>query len=285
MKQTQTMYLFARTPVHVGAGNSVGAVDSPIMRERHTRIPIIPGSSLKGVLADLWAGDVDDEKGKRKKNSNLVTLFGSDDDKAASAGTLLVGEARVLAFPLRSAAGGFAWITCPHVLRKWKEDTKAKFAVPNVENEKCLASKDICVGGGNDIVLEEYKFDRTGDVSGEIVAAFASIMPNSSVWEKIKTNLAIVSDELFSYFVENACEIVSRIRVNDETGTVDGSGLFNQEQCPSETMFYTVICDAGREASIDAIGTLKEKLNGVGNVIQIGGDATIGLGFCSVSFK
>ncbi|MGL4853808.1 MAG: RAMP superfamily CRISPR-associated protein, partial [Lentisphaeria bacterium] len=48
------MYLFAKSPVHVGAGNSVGVVDSPIMRERHTKTPIIPGSSLKGVISDLW---------------------------------------------------------------------------------------------------------------------------------------------------------------------------------------------------------------------------------------
>lgn len=285
MKNTKTMYLFARTPVHVGAGNSVGAVDSPIMRERHTRIPIIPGSSLKGVLADLWAGDVD-EKGKRNKDSELVALFGSDDDKTASAGTLLIGEARALAFPLRSAKGGFAWITCPHVLRKWKEDTKANFEVPNVENEDCLASNGVCLKNGNVVVLEEYKFTARGNVSADICNAFAGVMPDVSIWkDEIKEKLAIVSDELFSYFVENACEIVSRIRIDDKTGVVAKGALFNQEQCPSETMFYTVICDAGRKASPDAIGKLKEKLDGVGNVIQIGGDATVGLGFCSVSFK
>ena len=48
--QTKILYLFTRTPLHVGAGASVGAIDQPIQRERHTGFPIIPGSSIKGVL-------------------------------------------------------------------------------------------------------------------------------------------------------------------------------------------------------------------------------------------
>lgn len=47
---TKILYLFTRTPLHVGSGSSVGAIDLPIQRERHSRHPIIPGSSIKGVL-------------------------------------------------------------------------------------------------------------------------------------------------------------------------------------------------------------------------------------------
>jgi len=279
--KSKTMYILARTPIHVGAGNSVGVVDSPIMRERHTRIPIIPGSSLKGVLADLWTGE--SVNGKRKQGSDLVALFGSDDDKAAASGSLLIGEARVLAFPVRSAKGSFAWITCPHILRKWKEDTNGSFDIAEVENEKCLAGDSVCVSG-NAVVLEEYKLEKVAPVANEILDALSKAMPNSCVWEKVKTNLVVISDELFSYFVENACEIVSRIRVDDETGTVTNGALFNQEQCPSETMFYTVICETERNQG-NAILKLEAKLKENGNIIQIGGDATIGLGFCAVSLQ
>ena len=52
---TKLLYLFTRTPLHVGAGSSVGAIDQPVVRERHTGFPIIPGSSIKGVLADANA--------------------------------------------------------------------------------------------------------------------------------------------------------------------------------------------------------------------------------------
>lgn len=52
--QTKIMSIFTRTPLHVGCGSSVGAVDQPVVRERHTGYPVIPGSAIKGVLADLW---------------------------------------------------------------------------------------------------------------------------------------------------------------------------------------------------------------------------------------
>ncbi|MCX6865140.1 MAG: RAMP superfamily CRISPR-associated protein [Verrucomicrobia bacterium] len=50
--QSKILYIFTRTPLHVGAGASVGAIDQPVQRERHTGFPIIPGSSIKGVLRD-----------------------------------------------------------------------------------------------------------------------------------------------------------------------------------------------------------------------------------------
>ena len=47
MNDKRILYLFTRTPLHVGAGASVGAIDQPIIRERHTGFPVIPATSLK----------------------------------------------------------------------------------------------------------------------------------------------------------------------------------------------------------------------------------------------
>lgn len=278
---TKLITLFTRTPLHIGAGNSVGVVDSPIMRERHTQTPIIPGSSLKGVLADLW-NDCKDEN--KKRNGELKRLFGSDDDKSACSGSLLIGEARVLAFPLRSAKGGFAWITCPHALKKFARDTgKTIDEISFDNNEDCLAGDTVAFTEKKAVILEEYRFNRAGKIPENIVAALKDIAPDP-LWEPEK-RLVLVSDELFSYFVENACEVVTRIRVNDETGTVDKGALFNQEQVPSETLFYAVIASAKKDADAH-LAALETKVSDVaGNILQIGGDATIGLGFCSVKFQ
>ena len=276
--QTQNLFIFTRTPLHVGAGNSVGVVDSPIMRERHTKTPIIPGSSLKGVLADLWNEGRDL---KKKREGELKELFGSDDDNAASSGSLLIGEARVLAFPLRSAKGGFAWITCPHALKKFARDTGKTldvFAEP--ANESCLAGSAVVFEEKKAVILEEYRIAQTGAIPQSVVEALKGIVADT-IWEPAK-RLVIVSDELFSYFVENACEIVTRIRVDDETGTVAKGALFNQEQVPSETLFYAVIACAQNGNHLDM---LKEKVEAQGKILQLGGDATIGLGFCSVNFQ
>jgi len=49
-----------RTGLHIGSGKGgveIGGVDSPVIRHPHTKLPYIPGSSLKGKLRSLleWA--------------------------------------------------------------------------------------------------------------------------------------------------------------------------------------------------------------------------------------
>jgi CRISPR-associated protein Cmr4 len=268
------MYLFARTPVHVGAGNSVGAVDSPVMRERHTRIPIIPGSSLKGVLSDLW-NEVED--GKIVRSAEGKALFGEDDmNQNAQAGTLLIGEARVLAFPVRSAKGMFAWITCPLVLNRYARDVGAEFDLPTVSGMNALAGSTL-TSSLRKMILEEYVFDVSDEPSAALRDGLASIFDGDHVWSGIKEQLAVVSDEMFQHFCENACNVVTRIKIDDQTGVVVPGALFNLEEVPSETLFYTTVHSQCATAT-EKFSTKME----TESVIQIGGDATTGLGFCSV---
>ncbi len=276
--EQRILTLLARTPVHVGAGNSVGAVDSPVMRERHTRIPIIPGSSLKGVLRDLW----NDKDG-------ALWLFGNEQGERENfhAGALLVGEARVLAFPVRSAKGGFAWITCPLALARFKRDAAADFTIPEaIGEQECLASKELVLD--NKVVLEEYCLTAKGE--SDVWQELKEISPDA-VWQDLGARFVVLSDEMFSYFVEHACEVVTRVRIQDDTGTVADGALFNQENVPSETLFYAVIAaqdekrnnkDGQRKTAAQALDALAAML-AENPVIQVGGDETIGLGYCSVA--
>ena len=61
---------------------------------------------------------------------------------------------------------------------------------------------------------------------------------------------------------------------------VDNGALFNLEQVPSETLFYTTLLST-KEGALEQ---LKEKLE-TKQFIQVGGDATTGLGFCTVTCK
>lgn len=264
MKQ-KLMTIFSRTPVSVGAGSSVGAIDLPIMRERHTRIPIIPGSSVKGVLRDLWNDD--SEKQKR--------IFGEE----SKSGKLLVGEARVLAFPVRSARGMFAWVTSPLALERFKRDGGFDFAIPSFEGMQCAASQKLKFDGRQEIVLEEYCFSSTSAIPEDILTALSGLS-SDPVWKAMPERLAVISDEMFSYFVENACEIPARIQLDDK-GIV-ANGPFYQEQVPSETMFYNVLAvQDGNEMELDEVC---DKLAGP-RILQFGGDETIGLGYCSIEIR
>src|SRR5437763_951036 len=50
-------WLHALTPLHVGSGRAIGVVDLPIVREAVTNWPYVPGSAVKGVLADHHEAD------------------------------------------------------------------------------------------------------------------------------------------------------------------------------------------------------------------------------------
>ena len=275
---TKIMTIFTRTPLHVGCGSSVGAVDQPVVRERHTRFPVIPGSSIKGVLADLWLDWSDKDNPKRSDDGK--DILGEDNqDNKAKAGSLLVGEGKLLAFPVRSAKNCFAWITCPLVLKRFAADAKKSFAIPTVEEMSVMAPRSLMFN--DTAIFEEYPLTSCGEVCQDILDALAELS-DEPVWQdEVGNRLAIVSDEMFAYFAENACEIANHNRIDDKSGVVATGALFSQENVPSETMFYAVF-NSQKKSDFEE---LQAKLDGEGNLLQIGADMTTGLGWCSIAMK
>ena len=315
---SRILTLFTRTPLHVGAGASVGAIDQPIIRERHTGLPIIPGSSLKGVLADLWNHELlpeddktlrvtarEEKRGERKvwvqdQVTEAAWLFGSDNDKVASAGALSFGEARLLAFPIRSAKGSFAWITSPLLLARAARDGVPGITPLTGDALKMLDGKDGDARAlfdsagplslGEKIVLEDYALTRAGTPAPALSDSLAALFPDEAYRGLLNARLVIVSDGMMSFFARTACEIAQHVRINDATGTASEGGLFNQENAPADTLFYAVLhatpprSAAHRDAKktpADALTALDTKLKEVAHTLQVGGDATTGLGYCT----
>ena len=70
------------TGMHIG-GNSafaaIGTVDSPVIKDARTSLPIIPGSSLKGKMRSLLAREYNETAAKTpdEDNERITRLFGS----------------------------------------------------------------------------------------------------------------------------------------------------------------------------------------------------------------
>ena len=276
---TKLMTIFTRTPLHVGCGSSVGAVDQPVVRERHTRFPIIPGSAIKGVLAELWLDWSDKEKPVRDKEG--IELLGAETGNA-SAGSLLIGEGRILLFPVRSARKCWAWITCPLALKRFAFDAGIELPkLPEITNDETIASSELALNGS--VVFEDYPFVCKDGVD-KVVSTLKKFIDGIEVLsDNLAGHLAVVTDELFAYFVSNACEIANHNRIDDVTGVVENRALFSQENVPSETLFYCVLGNNGKLA--DVFDTVSSKLNKVDGLLQIGANATTGLGWCSIALK
>ena len=284
--------LYTRTPLHVGCGTSVDVVDLPIMRERITKFPVIPGSSLKGVLLQAAREQFENGTHARSKDglpAEAKLLFGAiekeGDTHNSNAGCVQIMEAKLLAFPVRSLAGCFAWITCPAVLRRFQRDTASTFNIPDVQKDQAIVATDseLIVQWQSKIVLEEYAISTGNDEHGEVVKALEVCVTDSLWSNKLAKRLAILHDEDFQHFVSTCTEIVSRIVINPETRT--NTNLFNQENVPCETLFYSVlsVLSPRRQGSDGDASTMLADLLKKNSILQIGGDETTGHGFCSVN--
>lgn len=78
------------TGLHIGGSKEkleIGGVDSPVIRNPQTRLPFIPGSSLKGKMRHLLEfalGKVDPE-GEVSTDKDIVRIFGKSADNAKDA--------------------------------------------------------------------------------------------------------------------------------------------------------------------------------------------------------
>ena len=287
--KTKILYLFTRTPLHVGAGSSVGAIDQPIQRERHTGFPIIPGSSIKGVLADSYNaredGKIlrDTDRNATQRTADGAKLFGlgasKQENDNGQAGAISFGQANLLAFPVRSAKGCFAWLTSPLLLERWKRATGNNLEIQKLaikSNKACFSEKTLGEKGTQataSALFEDYVFHHESEF--DAANTLAESIKVDGLWSShALDHLVLVSDEILAHFATTACEVAQHVVIDDETGTAKDGLLFNQENVPAETLFYATL----HAKDLADLETLT-----VPNPIQLGGDATTGLGFCSTS--
>jgi len=238
-KKSAILTFYAETPIHMGAGQSVSYVDLPVQRERHTSFPVLWSSGIKGVIRDL-ASRVWNDKDK------VETIFGPEDGSSDFASCISITDAKILLYPVRSVKGVFAWITCPFVLKRFKEDLKAigiglNVQIFDVSDDKVLVSNSSVLRiDNNQVALEEFVFKA--EVKNEVkeLAEFLKRFVHQNDLN-LENHLAIVSDNVFRDFVNYAVEIRTRIRIDQTKGTVKEGALFSEELIPSESVFYSLI--------------------------------------------
>lgn len=283
--------LYTRTPLHVGCGTSVDVVDLPIMRERITNFPIIPSTSIKGVLRQAGRDFVGTHGYSLTTND---VLFGNKDDVQMDdkgkakfhAGCVQVMEAKVLAFPVRSLAGCFAWLTCPAALHRFQRDTGKTFEIPPVKKDEVIVASGSELIIQDKVVLEEYALAGKPDEKHAVVVKILKSLLADSLWQdKLEKRLAILHDEDFQHFVSTCTEVVARIVIDPATRT--NKNLFNQENVPCETLFYTVL-QVLKARRLDGEGEPVAHLTALlkaNPTLQLGGDETTGHGFCEVKHE
>lgn len=302
--QVKPFLLHAISSLHVGSGSKIGLVDLPVQREKHTGYPKIESSSLKGAIRSTVRNQVG-------RTRELELVFGSElnlEGNVEKAGTEISGEtvasaialadARVLLFPVRSMRGVFAYVTCQHVIQRWNQEvsaylgSKGKAFLLEVPESYTASSKLILLKNTQEqpneepqhsVVLEEYTWavhvdEKTAALAEKVEAWFAPHMQNG----QIANRLVVLKDEDFVDFVTLSTEVNARIRISDQTGTVENSALWYEENVPPETIFYSFLFSGQARAANEGLQKAEEVegfvVKELPAVYQVGGNSTLGQG-------
>jgi CRISPR-associated protein Cmr4 len=287
------------SPLHAGTGQSVGAIDLPIARERPTGIPLIPGSSIKGALR---ARSADRNKETKQKTWDV---FGPETESSSEySGSVQFSDAHLLLMPVRSIRGTFAWVTSPYLIRKFARGAReAGLDLANLPGSPgakncCVLSDTLTVTAGADrkVVFEDLDFIVADEQKASLQtfaeklagALFPDTSPDAEEWRKsLIARICLIDDDIMSLVLETATEVNAHIRLDDQTKTVAQGALWYQESLPAETVLAGIVVASkvtavkGRsERSANEL--LADVASLTDGLVQLGGKATVGQGSCFV---
>ncbi|MBD3339175.1 MAG: type III-B CRISPR module RAMP protein Cmr4 [Candidatus Lokiarchaeota archaeon] len=255
-----------------------------------------------------------------KYDQALFLSFGPEDEENTHAGALGFTDARLLFFPVKSMKGVFARITCPSILKHFLDDLKLcknnnsintneldELTIPsNSDLLNSTDSKSKCIVSGDSltikkidnkidkfVILEEYAFNV---IDNDIKQLVNFLKSNTGV-NDIDEKLVVLHDDDFRDFVNLSTEVITRNKISNKTGTVAKGQLWTEEYLPSETTLYSLALTSPvfQEKEEDKgvfqkrNGKSEEGLvieffeDGIPEVVQIGGNATIGKGLVQIN--
>lgn len=275
--KTLMLGMLAETFVHYGSDTGGGPVDLPVAREAGTDYPFIAGSGLKGALKDHpYFGDKSKENVKNE-------IFGEDEGNKG-AGKLMFSDARLLLLPVRSLIGAYKWVTCPHLLERFKRDCgRGGFGLwPNgVPKPEVARQKYLAPASGGDLLLEELKFGFEQQTDGQIVTMFKELFQNTDAAGRVDKQLVIVNDEDFGWFAKHGLAIHARNKLLENKTS---ENLWYEEALPPDTLMYSFLAPRNKVSDAEAETYRKEMKNCFDKkyYLQVGGNETVGQGWFSV---
>lgn len=245
----------AVTHLHVGVGRAGGIVDLPVQRDEYG-FPCIYSSSLKGALrtALLWACLKD---GKTAEQARLIikALFGPEPEPEESfESSVSILDAKLLAMPVRSLKGVYAYVTAPLLLENLLD--YCQLHEVNVVSElsknvngllekarELKAGEALCIGDKNQLSIEEF--------GGKIVLVEEEWIEvketkNNSSLDKLglvklglEKPLLVLHDDQAIHVINRSLLRLTRVRLNRATKSVEEGGLWSEEYVPAKTFFVS----------------------------------------------
>jgi CRISPR-associated protein Cmr4 len=309
--------IYTLTATHFGTGQATGGVDLPIARDRSTGFPVLPASGLKGVARDYISEVLQDGDRLNTLFGKAIDAAGNGDD--LQAGLLAFTEARLLAYPVRSLNRPFLHVTCPLILERLTRDLRlldhadflptswtGDWPLDNEERPKVyVADVDLAESA---LVLEDLVF-RAEEVRQwqplvDLGNRLGELLPTTEpeTRGRLASGLVVIPDCDFADLMQRVIPIQARIKLtggkttdqwtNPETNVTESGNLWYEEHLPPDCLFLAFVghrrqrtfsraraqnTSAGsEEASLETFTAAATQLQ----VVQIGGNETVGQGLC-----
>lgn len=282
-----SVFLYAVSPVHMGAGQAVDVIDNPIQRERHTGHPSFAGSGIKGAVRHNF-----ESLGGSKEDIDRLLGPASDKGDGLHAGAVSFGDAQLVALPIRSLKGGFVYATCPQALARAQRllrltGVDADWPMLSVaESAVLLTNPNLLSGDKLHLEAFEYRAETSQELAAIASELAEKALPDNAEYEffrdKLTDDLVVLSDTDFAYFAKHAMLVEPHVRIVPETGTAKDGGLFYTENLPPESIMIAPLMASQTRTgkteldALEVLGLIKQRLDG--KLLQIGGDATTGRG-------
>lgn len=311
MTQIDYIYLYLLSPLHTGGttqeGNLVG-----IAREVHTQLPYIPSSTIRGRLrANITDEDLRTQLFGPELNSATNDTEAEETPSASQLeqGDIWIGDASLLWFPISSLSHGIVWISCPRLIQRWARFQPKENLKKSVSG--LLKQKDDKPCCRTNLVTKDNKDKKA------IYLKDAIIKKNLKPWKQWQDfvpqvgeakhidRVLLLPDNHFATLV--SMSLWRQVRINlDEHKSVKG-GFRYEEAIPPETLVYfpwgitaqvqsvkkgeglkkrqelakqyPKIQITSNFSATEIIKDLFEMSLGETNIMQIGGQESLGRGF------
>jgi len=261
-----TFYLLrALSNMHPGAGDAdFGIIDKHVQRDALTGLPTIHASSIKGSLRQLF-------ETSPAAGITVTDVFGSssrgDDDVGINdlrQGDHIFYQAKLLGLPVRSNHQLYYLATTPPLLADFLADlqlmggefngTAALQKIIDLDRNLKPGEPRYLGPDAGEIQLEDLVAKNAGPHEDDLTALFGE-------------RIAILHVDDFDRLAEEL-PTVARNSLNNGISV----NLWYEEIVPRETRFYCPVTSLNNDQSLDAAVT---HINGL---VQIGGNATVGMG-------
>lgn len=217
-------YLYCLSALHTGGTSQEGNIVG-IARESHTDLPYLPGTGIRGKIR----ASTPKEQQKMLWGNTLEDVQNNGDDNLTQ-GTIWIGDAAILWFPVPSLSHGVVWITSQFLLRRWLRFYNQSLPLPEANS----------FSGGNESQL--YLKDAIFPASKlKAWSNYKQYIPNSN--SNLKTSdtinkVLVLSDNDCKVLIQTSLWQQVRVNLGEGKTLAVNAGFRYEEAIPPETLMY-----------------------------------------------